>query len=275
MIDLINGIAEFFVSGITRMFAWLGPVGVLTVHSLLIGLLALVAYALVSNQAAIKRVKGRLIARLLEIRLFQDDPLAVLGSFFRVLGGTCVYMKDSLKPMLVMLPIVVLWITQLAGYFEWRPLKIGETAVVVARAEKGRDVSASEAKLVVPEGLKVETQAFRSPKENEVAWRVLAEKDGGGAMKITVAGETVEKEIAVSRSLAQTSPQRARDGFWTKLYFPFESSLASDGAVTEVRVTYPTRTLKVLGFEMHWLIYLLIASILFGFALKKPFKVEF
>jgi hypothetical protein len=241
----------------------------------LIGVLALAAYALVSNQAAIKRVKHRLTARLLEIRLFQDDPLAVLGSFLRVLGGTCVYVKDSLKPMLVLLPVVVLWITQLAGFFEWRPLQVGERAVVVARAAKGADTLGQPATLEAPAGIKVETAAFRSPRDNEIAWRVVAEQETRGALRITAAGATVEKEIAASSTLAQASPQRTRDGFWTKLYYPFEKSLPADGALTEVRVTYPARTLKVLGFEVHWLVYLLVASILAGFALKKPFKVEF
>lgn len=276
MIDVVNRSSEFFVSGITRLFSWLPPIGVLLVHSLLIGVLALVAYALASNQAAIKRTKNRLTARLLEIRLFQDDPLAVLGAFFRVLGGTCVYLKDSLKPMLLLLPVVVLWITQLAGYFEWRPLKPGESVEVAAKLEKGRDIANPPPALQTPPGLKIETEAFRSYKDNEIAWRLLAEKEAVGLLKIEAAGESVEKEIAVSNSLVQASPTRLKTGFWSKLYYPFEPSLARDGAFTEVRIhNYPNRELKVFGLEMHWLIILLVASILFGFALKKPFKVEF
>ena len=77
MIDILNRISEVIVSGITKAFSWLPPIGVLLVHALLMGILALAAYALVSNQAVIKRTKNRLLARVLEIRLFQDDPLAV------------------------------------------------------------------------------------------------------------------------------------------------------------------------------------------------------
>lgn len=276
MIDLVNRTSEVFVTGITRLFGWLPPLGVLLVHSLLIGVLALIAYALVSNQAAIRRTKNRLTARLLEIRLFQDDPLAVLGAFFRVLGGTCVYLKDSLKPMLILLPVVVLWITQLAGYFEWRPLKPGESVEIAATLEKGRDVMNPPAVLHVPPGLKIETPAFRSFKDNEIAWRVLAQQEAAGAVRIEAAGDSVEKEIAVSTALVQASPKRVKTGFWTKLYYPFEPSLSPGSAFTEVRIhSYPNRQLKVFGWEVHWLIILLAASILFGFALKKPFKVEF
>ncbi len=115
----LNQITGAIFGGLTRLLSGLPDWVVLTVHGTLLAVLALFAYALFSNQAAIKRTKNRLMARLLEIRLFQDDPLLVLASFGRVLTGIVVYMKDSLKPLIVMLPIVVLWIAQLAGWFEW------------------------------------------------------------------------------------------------------------------------------------------------------------
>ncbi len=276
MIDVINRISEVIVSGINGLFSWLPPIGVLLVHALLMGILALAAYALVSNQAVIKRTKNRLLARVLEIRLFQDDPLAVTGSFMRVLGGTVLYMTASLKPLIVMLPIVVLWITQLAGWFEWRPLRAGESTVVVAKMQKGTDIMAGSATLSVPAGLTVETEAMRSLKDNEIVWRVKADGAASGAMMITAGGSSAEKEIAaVTGGLAQVSPKRLNTGFWEKVYYPYEVPLAADGPFTEIRVSYPVAQIKVFGQEMNWLIILLIASILFGFALKKPFKVEF
>jgi hypothetical protein len=276
MIDVINRISEFIVTGINRLFGWLPPIGVLLVHGLLMGVLALSVYALVSNQASIKRTKSRLLARVLEIRLFQDDPLAVIGSFFRVLGGTFLYMKDSLMPLVVMLPIVVLWITQLAGFYEWRPLRAGETTVVAVKMEKGTDISSGTPKLSVPAGMTVETEAFRSLKDNEVVWRVKADAAATGTLKIDVAGESAEKEVAAaSGGLVQVSPKRLKTGFWEKVYYPYEASLPADKKFSEIRVTYPQGQIKIFGIEMNWLIILLIASILFGFALKKPFKVEF
>jgi hypothetical protein len=276
MIDLVNRISEILVTGINSIFGWLPPIGVLLIHGLLMGILALSVYALVSNQASIKRTKSRLLARVLEIRLFQDDPLAVMGSFFRVLGGTFLYMRDSLMPLFVMLPIVVLWITQLAGFFEWRPLRPGETTVVAVKMEKGTDISSGAPKLSVPAGMTVETEAFRSLKDNEVVWRVKADGAATGTMKIDVAGESIEKEVAAAGGgLVQVSPKRLETGFWEKVYYPYEASLPADKKFSEIRVTYPQGQIKIFGMEMNWLIILLIASIVFGFALKKPFKVEF
>src|SRR5882757_5139359 len=94
---ILNQITGAIFGGLTRLMSGLPDWLVLTVHGALLAVLALVAYALFSNQAAIKRTKNRLMARLLEIRLFQDDPLIVLGAFGRVLTGTVLYMKDSLK----------------------------------------------------------------------------------------------------------------------------------------------------------------------------------
>jgi hypothetical protein len=273
----INLISSAIFGGLTRLMAswpdWL----VLGVHGTLMGILALVTYAMFSNQASIKRTKNRLMARLLEIRLFQDDPITVLGAFGRVLTGTVAYMKDSLKPLFVMLPIVVLWIAQLAGWFEWRPLNIGESVVVKAALKAPHKVADQPAALEVPQGFELETPPFRSKAGNEVLWRLRASGPGSGPLTVQAGGGSAEMPIVSGPGLAEVAPRKLSptSSFWDRVLYPMDKLLAADSAFDEIRIDYPQRTMTIGGFEINWLIWLLLVSIILGFALKKPFGVEF
>jgi hypothetical protein len=275
---VLNQITGAIFGGLTRLLAGLPDWVVLTVHGALLAVLALFAYALFSNQASIKRTKNRLMARLLEIRLFQDDPILTLRAFGRVLTGIVVYMKDSLKPLFVMLPIVVLWIAQLAGWFEWRPLNKGESVVVKAALQPDTKISGQVAALEVPKGFEIETPAFHSTANNEVLWRLKATDSGSGPMVLKVADHSAEMPIVSDGNrLAEVAPRKlgAGSSFWDKVFYPMDRPLASDSVFREITIDYPERTLKIMGFEINWLVWLLLVSIILGFVLKKPFGVEF
>jgi hypothetical protein len=180
-----------------------------------------------------------------------------------------------LKPLVILLPVVVLWIGQLAGWFEWRPLAKGESVVVSVKLKEGVSPVAQPATLQVPGEFVVETPAFRSVHSNEVAWRVKAVQPGSGAMQCTSGAVTVEKEITASASLKKVSTKRVENRFWDRVLFPGEESLAKDSPISEVRVDYPRRSLRFFGYEVNWLVAIFFASIAFALVVKKPFGVEF
>jgi uncharacterized membrane protein (DUF106 family) len=273
----VNAITGAIFGGLTRLLAALPDWLVLTVHGALMGIVALVAYAMFSNQASIKRTKSRLMARVLEIRLFQDDPLLVLRAFGRVLTGTAAYMKDSLMPMFVMLPLVVLWIAQLAGWFEWRPLNIGETVVVKAALKPETKVAGQPTSLDAPKGIDIETPAFHSSAGNEVLWRLKASADASGPLVVKVAGDTAEIPIVSGHRLAEVAPRKlgSSSSFWDRLLYPMDKPLAANSVFKEISIEYPERSLMIAGIEVNWLVWLLLVSIILGFVLKKPLGIEF
>ena len=275
MKNSVNRFANAVVGGLTALVQGLPPSVVLMVHALAIAVIAVTVYALVSNQRIIKQRKNRMIARLLEIRLFHEDPIAVLGSFRRVLGGILSYMGASLKPLLILVPVILVWVAHLAGWFEWRPLAPGEAAVVTLKLNPGVSPVAQPASLEAPAGFAVETPAFRSLAINEISWRIRAQQPGRGALHLTAAASTAEKEIVAGTTLAKVSPEKVRDGFWSRVLSPWEPSLGKDSPFSEIRIAYPRRTLKFFGWEINWLVALLIGSIVLALVVKKPFGVEF
>jgi hypothetical protein len=44
-------------------------------------------------------------------------------------------------------------------------------------------------------------------------------------------------------------------------------------AVESIAVTYPRRTISVLGRDMHWMVVFFALSMIFALALRRPFNV--
>jgi hypothetical protein len=169
----------------------------------------------------------------------------------------------------------VLWIGQLAGWLEWRPIKKGESVVVSMKLRGDAGPVPQAATLQVPGEFVVETPAFRSTQSNEIAWRVKAVEQGSGVMQCNSGSDTVEKEITASASMKRVSPKRLENRFWDRVLYPAEQSLTGGGAVSEVRVDYPSRSMRFFGHEINWLVALFLASIGFALLVKRPFGVEF
>ncbi|MEO6788199.1 MAG: hypothetical protein ABI318_18905 [Chthoniobacteraceae bacterium] len=275
MIDFLHRIAGVLVGGLTRAASAMPPQLVLMLHALAIAALVVAVYGLVSNQPRILRRKNRMIARLLEIRMFQSDPLAVLGSFRRVLVEIVAYVAASARPLLILVPVMVLWIAQLAVWFEWRPLAPGESAVVSISLKSGISPVAQPASLETPDGIAVETPAFRSVATNEVSWRIRAIHAGRGELRCTAAAFTAQKDVVAGSALEKVSPKKVGGAFWSRVLWPAEKSLEKDAPFSEIRIAYPDRSLRFFGWKVNWLVALLIASFALALVVKRPFRVEF
>jgi hypothetical protein len=184
-------------------------------------------------------------------------------------------MGASLKPLLFLVPVVLVWIAHLAGWFEWRPLLPGEATLVTLKLKPGVSPVAQPASLEAPGGFAVETPAFRSLATNEISWRIRALQPARGDLHCDAADFHEHKEVVVDTALAPVSPKRVGDGFWSRVLYPWEPALAKDSPFSEIRIDYPRRSLKFFGFEINWLVALLIGSIALALVVKKPFRVEF
>ncbi len=142
----------------------------------MIGLLMVVVFRYTSDQKAIHIAKDQLKAHLLAVRLFQDQIPVVLGSYGRIVKGTGRYLKLAFKPLLyVMIPLILL-IVQLDRYLGFVPLETGQTFLLKVRTTDPG--SLNEVSLQLPPELTTTAPAVHVPSDNEVVWRVMAEKDG-------------------------------------------------------------------------------------------------
>jgi len=243
--------------------------------SLLTGLLMLVIFRLTSNQKGIKKVKDKIKAHLLELRLFKDSLNISLKAQGQILRHNLRYVGYSLKPMLVMMIPLILILVQMNVWFGYKPLRPGESTILKVKLEKSARPMELDASIEAPAGVVVATPPLRLEEEREIDWRIQAVSKGVHELIVKIGGQNVVKSVAVGlEPLARISPLKVKRGFFDEIFNPGEKPLSSPALVKSIEVMYPPNRMNILGLRLHWLIAYFVLSILIGFALKKPFQVE-
>jgi len=275
-------LAHLFNALVTGIFNFLflllgaaGPFWSLMIFSVAAGIVMLWVFGKVSNQQRIGELKAKIQANLIGVRLFRNSVSVFLKLQGRILRDTLVYMKYSVKPMLVMiLPFFVILI-QLHGRYGIRPLAVDEAALVKVQVADTVLLDGSvEVALEGSQGVRIETPAVRIPSLREVAWRVRPDREGEHRLMVHVGTETVEKSLVAGNTKKLLSSARSGTGFFGAILHPGERPLDHNGAVESVSIVYPAPDLRFLGWGVNWLAGFLVVSIAFGYLLKGYFGVH-
>ena len=159
--------------------------------SLVIGLVMVVVFRYTSDQKAIHVAKDRLKAHLLALRLFQDQIPVVLRSYGRIVLATGRYLRLAFKPLLFVIVPLTFLIVQLDRYLGSMPVEVGHPFLITVRMDNLK--ASNEASLQLPDGLATTAPAVHVPSENEIAWRVVAEKPGQYIVNVQASDETFSK----------------------------------------------------------------------------------
>jgi hypothetical protein len=257
---------------VVRLLGALPPVWIVTVIALLLTIPILLVVRALTDQAKVRRTKDRIKGHLLELWLFKDDTATVLGAQGRILGLNLRYVLLTLKPFAVLLIPMALILIPLDGWFGFRALRPGDSATVVVSA--GGLSNPDKASIAVGDGLVVETPALRIPEQREIAWRIRALRPGDHAVWVDVDGRRLEKRVTVASGLASLSPARVSSASWETVLYPAEPPLPPGTGIERIDVSYPPASLQVFGLRMHWLVYFVLATVVFMFTLRRTLRVE-
>jgi uncharacterized membrane protein (DUF106 family) len=253
------------------MNPWVGMV----IVSFLTGLLMLVIFRYTSNQTGIKKVKNKIKAHLLELRLYKDSLGLSMKAQGNILLANLKYITHSFKPLLVMIVPVILILIQMNFWFGYESLKPGEQTLLKIKLEEGYNPLQTDLALEPDPEIVIETPPLRIEEYSEINWRISSQKSGIHHVDVVVAGRKISKTIATdTKPLSKLSPIKHRKKFVDELFYPVEAPIAKDFPVKSIEVLYPAKRLNFLGFDIHWLIAYFALSIIFGFAFKGIFKVE-
>jgi hypothetical protein len=236
-------------------------------------LFALAVYKKISNQAAIRDAKDKIIAYLLELRLFRDDLRVLLRAQGGVFANIGRYVGYSLLPMLVMLPVFLLVLIQIESRFAFRGLSPDEQTLVTASVTSRQPVSSLRVSLDAADGLQVTTPALRADSSSEIYWRVRALTTGTHDLKLSVGGELADRIVnAEGSGGAMPIAYRAND--MRTLLYPSVAPLPADGPVASLAIDYPRARGEFAGLSStSWLFFGMV--MLFAFALRRLFDVSF
>ena len=232
---------EWALAGLNGALVWLGdwllpplialpPLAGLLIVSVLTAVAMLPVIARTSNQARIAETKRRIHAARFEIRLFNDDPRAVLRALGDALRANAIYFGLSLVPLLWMgLPLALL-IAHLLSIYGYSGLETGKAALVkvVLRESSGaRELPAIT--LDAPAAIRIESTAVRLTAANEVLWRIVPTTPGDYDLTIRAGSDADTKTVHVSDRVARRSPIRVSASLVDQFLYPAESPLPSRG----------------------------------------------
>jgi len=261
--------------GIPCTFLWpaaYSPLLLVLAASLATGLLIVVIFRYTSDQKAIRRAKDQLQAQLLAVRLYQDQLRVVLRAYPRILLGTLRYIRLTLLSTAVMLVPIIALMVQMDRYLGWTPLAPGKAFLVKVRVAAPDALQSVE--LQLPSGLSRTATPVRIPAENEVVWRVTAEREGRYKADVVVGGQRFSKEVLVGNGLARISTARWRGRFWRRLLESGEDALPQGAPVEAISITYLPRNLDLAFAEWNWMIVFFLAAMAWALLFKKVLRIE-
>jgi hypothetical protein len=248
------------------------PATLVILISIAIGLLMVVVFRYTSDQKAIHVAKDQLKAHLLAVRLFQDQLPVVLSSYGKILRGTGRYLRLAFMPLLIVIIPLTYFIVQVDRYLGSTPMQTGQAFLVKVRT--GSADILNEATLQLPPEMAATAPAVHVPADNEVVWRVVAEKDGKYDVGVLAAGETALKRVVVSSGLARLSPSRLRGKFWERLFVSAEPPLPETSPIQSIEVQYPDRNIEFAWMQWNWIWLFFVLSLVAGFVFKSVLGIE-
>jgi len=238
----------------------------LVVVSFLTGLALLWVFGKTSNQAAVKLTKKRLQARLLEMRLYGDDPGTVWKAQKALLELNARYLALMLRPALFATAPMVLLLIVMDGFYGRRPLEPNHAAIVTVQL-----ANAGDAELEVPAGIEVETPAVRALSDSQVSWRIRPTQDISGELRVVSGGVSATKSVRAGEGIGYLASRRVGSAVsW--LIHPGEMPLAEAG-FEWIELEYPSANVSMFGISTHWLVWFAIFSMGPAYLLKGRFGV--
>jgi hypothetical protein len=248
------------------------PVVLVVLISVAIGLAMVVVFRYTSDQKAIHIAKDQLKAHLLAVRLYQDQLPVVLRAYGRIIRGTGRYIRLAFRPLLVVIVPIMFMIVQLDRYLGLMPVQPAQPFLVKVRT-RGLDVL-NEVSLQLPPEVTQSAPAVHIPADNEVVWRLVAEKNGTYDLDVAAGGQTLAKQVVVSPDVIRLSPVRLRDQFWERIFTSGEPALPDSSPIQSIAVTYLPRNIEFAWVEWNWIVLFFVLSLVAGFIFKEALGIE-
>jgi hypothetical protein len=267
--NLINQIIDGALKAFYAAFSWAPPALGLTVLSAAVGIGMLWVFRKTSNQQAMKLVKRRVYASLLELRVFADEPAITWRAQKSLFAANLRYMGLALAPALWMFVPVGLLLVHLESFYGRAPLPVAGQAIVTMGMAPGWNPQGPAPELAAPPEVEVEGPPVRVVDAGEVSWRIRSKSEGSGALRFTVDGSQVTKTIETGARPRFVPGKSVRS--LQAVIHPAETIAAAP--VEWIDIRYPEASLQVFGFQVNWLVWFFVISMLAALSLKGKFGV--
>jgi hypothetical protein len=263
-----NALGRLLLTPIGFLPGWLSA----TVAGAATGVLLLAVFKYTSNQRAIKRVRDDINAHLLALKLFKDRAAVSLKAQGRILLGAFRLFVLAIVPMLVMALPVTLLVAQLALWYQARPLRVGEDAVIVLNLNGTSGSSLPVVSLQPTDSVEVTAGPVRVQSKREVCWSVRPRRPGSHQLEFQIGGQVHTKEIAAGEGFMRVSRLRPGWDGMSILLNPWEPPFRPGDPVRSIEIDYPERSSWICGTN-SWVIYWLAVSMVAALCFRRAMNV--
>src|SRR5262245_40833961 len=267
-LNVVANVLGWLLSPIALLPGWLSA----TLVGMLSGVLLLVVFKHTSNQKAIKRVRANIKANRLALKLFKDNVKVAFRAQGRLLVGAFWLLAYGVVPLLIMSVPVMLLLGQMSLWYQQRPLRAGEEAVVTLKLNGGPEDSFPDAALQSG-GAEVLIGPVRVVSKREVCWEIVAREDGQHFLTFQVGDQTVEKELSIGDGYMRVSSQRPGWEWSQVLTHPRERPFPPESLIRSIEIDYPRRSSWTSGSDW-WVAYWLLVAVGTAFCFKGVLKVN-
>jgi len=264
-----NALGRWLLAPVAALPGWLSA----TIVGAVTGVLLLLMFKYTSRQKSIKKVRDDIKANLLALKLFKESAVVALKAQGGILIGAFWLFVFALVPMIVMMVPVLLFLGQLALWYQKQPLHVGEEAVVTLKINGDKDAAWPKIALEPTNALDVDIGPVKVVSEREVCWNIKAKEKGLHHLVFQVGDEKVDKELAVGDGFMRVSEQRPGWAWFDVLTNPWEKPFSSDSQIESIKIVYPERSSWVDGTDT-WVIYWFIVSFVAAILFRKVFNVN-
>jgi hypothetical protein len=256
-------------------FRGLNPWVGMAVIAAITAVIFLYIYKYTSNQTQIKKYKEKIKGHFLEVRLYKDIPRLIFKAEWNAMKSNFLYLRYVLVPLVIMIPIFIIFLIQLWPYYNYNQFDSGETTLVKVKLSENAAPEELNLKLAVPAGLSIDSPPLRMGKEKEVDWRIRVEKKGTYDLTFTKPdGATFTKVLKAGDRIERVSQKRPGPGIMDQISYPNEAPYPSSLNVASVELAYDNTPGHFYAMGKFWLIPYLLLAIIFAFALKGLLRVE-
>jgi arylsulfatase A-like enzyme len=137
----------------------------------------------------IRRTVNLILAHLMELRLYLDEPRLVWNAQRNLLRDNLRLFRQIAVPSLIAAPLLSLVMWQAASVYGHAPLRAGEAVVVTAHVNTA---DLSDVRLEAQAGVAIETPGVRVPRLHEVSWRIRPRQPFSGRLRVTGGVERID-----------------------------------------------------------------------------------
>jgi uncharacterized membrane protein (DUF106 family) len=274
--DILRPVFDLLQAPLAGLPAFVG----ILVWSIPVGVFALWIFGKTSNQDRIAEVKRRIHAGLFEIRLFNDDLRAIMRAQGEILRHVLHYQALALKPMIFILPPLVLVMVQLHQFYGFRGLQPGDEVLLTVQLDPESVTTGErpEFALETPPGLHATMGPVWVPSLAQVSWRIGVDDWGDWEALVSVDGNSYGKDIRATEQLVRLSPERPPRSFVGQLEWPSEQPFERRDSVQSMTLGYADGAVPILGWSFEWafawMVVFFVLTMVVALMLRKPMGVE-